>query len=521
MRRGCILRETRVSAAGYRCFLQALRQCGVEYASALPEKVSGSLSHTAAAAFSPLFTIKFDAHHHQLTTLGDAIIDRYLSAAVLKYCCHRNITLTTNAASELNAVLHNHFTLRLFAKDLHFDAMMLAREEADFEASHPSAAPPLNFLEAETRPLRTQDVAGTSYQVALLPCGQSSLGWKFSHFVGAVHQSLGPDAATCVLEHVYQLHDGSSVPRQASKVLLRALEHFPAPNVAEAILAVQGLSVHYTTRSRVLPGDDEELAQPTSPGEGSSSEGPSPSPGVGAGNVSESAADEHALVAGFGPIGTKSGNITLESLAGVAPLSSSLASGPGLIDAVDIWRRRTQELVARQLEPADGPGAALTPSTGATDGWLSAKERATYQHGPAFAGWVDVTSTPSFADVYGMSHPEDGHIVRRTKFKKNVRDPRFYDKMSDARHGVPFDTNGESLTDYLDQFGKAHKRIFEVTMQSGAGGELKLIGRAISTRYTTARESACRAFIGGVLHDILALAGVSDAGDAAAWRDAQ
>ncbi|CAC9529276.1 conserved hypothetical protein [Leishmania infantum JPCM5] len=515
MRRGLVLRATRVNSTAYRCFLQALRQCGVEYAPALPEKTPGSLSHTPAAPFSPLFTTQFDAHQHQLTTLGDALVDRYLSGAVLKYCSRRGITLTTNAASELNAVLHNHFALRLFAKELHFDAMGLTREEADCESSDPSAASPLHFLEAETPLLRSQDVAGTSYQVALLPCGQSSLGWKFSHFVGAVHQSLGLDAATRVLDHVYQLDDESNVPRQASRLLLRALEHFPAMNLAEAILAVQGLSVHYTTRSRVLPGNSEQSAEYTRAAQAPPSERPPPNHGVAVGNSREGDADGLALVAGFSPTGTKARDITLESLTGGSPLPSSLASGPGLMDAVDVWRRRTQELVARQLEPAPEAAAAPASSTAATDGWLSAQERVAYQRGPAFAGWVDVASTPSFADIYGTSQPEDGHIVRRTKFKKQVRDPRFYDKMSDARNGVPFDTNGEPLTEYLDRFAKPHQRIFEVTMQSGAAGELKLIGRAISTRYTTARESACRSFIGGVLHDMLTLAGATDAAAAA------
>ncbi|CAJ1011545.1 hypothetical protein Q4I28_006858 [Leishmania naiffi] len=519
MRRSLILRHPRVNSAAYRCFLHALRQCGVNYTSILPENPSGDLSQTVAAPFSPLFTTQFDAHHHQLTTLGDALVDRYLSAAVLKYCCRRNITLTTNAASELNAVLHNHFTLRLFAKELHFEAMGMTCDEGDGELCDSSATPPLYFLQAETAPIRKQDVAGTSYQVALLPCGQSSLGWKFSQFVGAVHQSMGLEAATRVLEHVYQLQDEPNVPSRASKLLLGVLEHFPALNVAEAILAVQGLSVHYTSRSRVLPSEGEKPPKPSCAAQASSSDRPPPADGTDVGDSRVGDADELAIVAGFSATRTEAKQLTLESLDGGSLLSNSLANGPGLIDAVDMWRRRTRELVARQFEPAHGASATLASSSPMTDGWLSPQERSVYERGPAFAGWVDVASTPFFADIYGTSQPEDGHIVRRTKFKKQVRDPRFYDKMSDARNGVPFDTNGEPLTEYLDGFEKRHQRIFEVTMHAVAGGEMKLIGRAISSRYTTARESACRAFIGGVLHDVLTLAGTSSAVGAATEPD--
>ncbi|KAG5469264.1 hypothetical protein LSCM1_02479 [Leishmania martiniquensis] len=503
-------RFLQVNAAAYKCLLQTLRQCGVEYAPTLPENLSSNFSHTAAALFSPLLTTQFDAHQHQLTTLGDAIVDRYLSAAVLKYCAHRGITLTSNAASELNAVLHNHFTMRLFAKDLHFEAMGMIRDEGDAESSNLSVRP-LDFLESDKAPMRRQDVAGTSYQVALLPCGQSSLGWKFSQFIGAVHQSIGLDAATRVLEHLYQLQDEPSVPRRASQLLLRTLEHFPALNVAEAILAAQGLSVHYTARSRVLPSDFQESTKSTHATEASSSESTRVAKDAGLGGGPQDDGDKLAVVAGFCPPCTGARDITLESLADRPSPSKSLACGPGLVDSVAMWRRRTRELVARQLEPAQGAAASLASSAGSADGWLSTEERATYQRGPAFSGWVDVAATTSFADTYGHSQPEDGRIVRRTKFKKQVRDPCFYDKMSDARNGVPFDTNGQPLAAYLDGFAKPHQRIFEVTMLSGAGGEMKLVGRAISSRYTFARESACRALIGGVLQDILTLDGFSGA----------
>ncbi|KAK7197286.1 hypothetical protein NESM_000675300 [Novymonas esmeraldas] len=488
MRGGAALRLGRVSPDAYACLLGVLRQCGVEYRHVLPERLPGDLSRSAAAPFAPLFTTQhFDAHQHHLTTLGDALVDRYLSAAVLKYTSRRGTTFTTNTAGELNAVLHNHFTLRLFAKELQFEAMQLSRDDADGGGGDASAAS-LHFLEAESSAVRKRDVAGTSYQVALLPCGQSPLGWKFSQFVGAVHQIMGDTAATSVLERVYQLQDESNVPRRASLLLLRTLELFPALNVAEALLAAQGLSVHFAARSRVVPGEPEMPAGtgPTPP----SSTSPPPRDTGGS--------DERAIVAGFG---ADHADVTLDSLGSSSRRAATLADGPGVIDAVDVWRRRTATLVSQQLEPA------LPPASAATDGWLSAQERAAYERGPAFAGWVDMTATSTFADLYGATPPEDGRIVRRVKFKKQVRDPRFYDKVTDARNGVPFDTGGESLPAYLDGFATPHRRLFEVTMHTCAGGDMKVVGRAIAPRYTSARESACRAFLGGVLRDLLALGG--------------
>lgn len=510
-----LLRSTGVDPVAYRCLLQALQQCGVAHKEVLPDASPAALNHGPATAFLPLFTTKFHFHQHQLTTLGDALVDRYLSAALLQYCTRRGAVLTTNAAGEVNAVLHNHFTLRLFAKELQFEAMAMSPEQQ--RGATPdgveAAASSLDFLEAERASMRRQDVAGTSHQITLLPCGQSPLGWKFSQFVGAVQQTFGNEAATRVLEHVYQLRDEPNLPRRASQLLLRVLEHFPATSVAEAVLAAQGLAVHYTAKSRILPGDVQEEGT-TSRGNGgqtASSQGTeaetSASTSASDTHNTQERAEEMSVVTGFDATRAPQCDVTLERLIGGTTRSSGLAQGPGLVDSVDMWRKRTAELAARGLEPATESGDLLRSpaSTSATDGWLTAQERATYERGPAFAGWVDFRAFTSYADVYGPSQPENGRIVRRRKFKKEVRDPRFYDSLSDARNGVPFDTNGETLPDYLDAFARPHRRLFEVTMSVGGSGEMKLVGRAIAPRYTTARESAARAFLGGALRDVLAL----------------
>ncbi|KPA76872.1 putative mitochondrial hypothetical protein [Leptomonas pyrrhocoris] len=504
-----------VDMTAYRCLLQALRQCGVAYQRVLPDTTPAALSSGAASSFLPLFTTKFHFHQHQLTTLGDALVDRYISATLLQYCIRRGSVLTTNAAAEINAVLHNHFTLRLFAKELQFEAMAMSPEQS-LHSLDDLSDNTLGFLEAERASVRRQDVAGTSHQVALLACGQSSLGWKFSQFVGAVHQTFGSEAATRVLEHVYALQDEPNVPRRASQLLLRVLEHFPATGVAEAVLAAQGLAVHYTAKSRLLPDVTEEVKAGTTSstqsashdvegkGEMDRQQQPSSSDASWKGGRP---VDELSIVTGFDVAGAEQSGVTLDGLGDDALRSGNLAKGPGLIDSADMWRRRTAELVTRRLEPSHEAGALLTSSTNSTDGWLSAQERATYERGPAFAGWVDFAAFSTYADVYGPTQPENGRIVRRVKFKKHVRDPRFYDTMSDARNGVPFDTNGETLSDYLNAFTRPHRRLFEVTMLAGRGGEVKLVGRAISPRYTTARESAARAFLGGALRDVLALEG--------------
>lgn len=508
MRRCPFWRTKSIDAVAYRCLVQALRQCGVDYKHVLPDASPAAITSGPATAFLPLFTTKFHFHQHQLTTLGDALMDRYLSASIFQYCTRRGTVLTTNAARELNAVLHNHFALRLFAKELQFEAMAMSPEQ-DVSALNQLSRSSLGFLEAGRVSVRRQDVAGTSHQVALLPCGQSPLGWKFSQFVGAVHRAFGNEAVTAVLEHVYQLHDEPHVPRRASQLLLRVLEHFPATNVAEAVLAAQGLAVHYTAKSRLLPDDAAEAtanaAAPSSPpSEEAVSQSDPSAPDTTRGNGRD--AVDLSIVTGFDAARADSKDITLDGLTSGTLRAINLANGPGLIDAADVWRRRTAALVERHLEPAEDAGALLEHSAaGSSDGWLSAKERATYERGPAFAGWVDFRAFPTYADAYGPTQPENGRVVRRTKFKKHVRDPRFYDTLSDARNGVPFDTNGEPLHDYLDAFARPHRRLFEVTMSAGCAGEMRLVGRAISLRYTTARESAARAFLGGVLRDVMAL----------------
>nr|CCC90714.1 unnamed protein product [Trypanosoma congolense IL3000] len=80
-------------------------------------------SPVALQAFMPLFTTNFTIESQHLTTLGDIVIDEFLSGEVLQYAMHTGLVLTANACKQLNAVLHNHYALRLFAKELCFDEL--------------------------------------------------------------------------------------------------------------------------------------------------------------------------------------------------------------------------------------------------------------------------------------------------------------------------------------------------------------------------------------------------------------
>ncbi|CCW63029.1 unnamed protein product [Phytomonas sp. EM1] len=412
--------------------------------------------------------------------------------------------MSVNSSKQLNAVLHNHFSLQLFAHELKLNdlAIPLAHEVGEGHAS-------LDFLEAQRPPVRDRDTAGTSFHITPLPEGQSPLGWKMSHFIGAVHLSFGNTASMKALESLYDLSNAGNVVGCASSLLLRTVECFPATNVAGALLAAQGIPVRFVGKTRLLPQDDHgyNKTEKESPSVDSETKGNgsgnamSVGNSVGNGDRSCRNADcgdrnDHLIaLSGFG-IKLTQEDISLDAIIGSKDVRATLAAGPGVVDYVETWRQRTAELVKRKLE--EPPEAALE------DGWLTTAEQRHYKNGPAFSQTVDFSLFRSFADEYGGSQPVDGKWIGRRKFKKAVRDPLFYDNRSDMRNGVPFSTNGEPLQDYLERFDRAHERLFEVTMLTGMYEE-RVLGRAIASSYTVARELACRAYLGGVMNDLGAL----------------
>ncbi|RNF20909.1 uncharacterized protein Tco025E_03614 [Trypanosoma conorhini] len=465
--------------------LQALlRSCGLQD---IVEAHGDNFARAVAARpryqlFAPLFTPYFTVESHHLTMLGDTLIDDFLSQAMLRYAVHAGLVLTMNATRQLNAVLHNHFTLRLFAKELHFDelAVPLSLEGCAADDAGGEAGNRLAFLEPQHVGLREHDVAGTSFQFTPLRAGQSPLGWMFSHFIGALQQAFGGAVVPRVLSRVYGDVD-VNLPGGAAALLLRTLQHFPAGNVTEAVLAAQGLPLRFVTKTRALPDE-------------AATEGPEAAAGT------RRTAEEAVVCSGFGVQDAARDAVTLDGLATNPNALASLAAGPGGLDAVNTWRERAQ----RELQEGRGAlrDAVRDEHDDDDDGWLQPQERERYRRGAAFYNAVDFTAAATyFADAYGLPQPVNGQRVARVKFKNAVRDPLFYDTRSDMRNGVPFSTDGEPLAQYLDRFNRPHRRLFEVALVVG-GGEGRTAGRAIATRYTVARESACRAYLGAVLHDL-------------------
>nr|CCC48148.1 conserved hypothetical protein [Trypanosoma vivax Y486] len=494
-----------------------LVECGL--GDIVKERASVLQDPVALQPFAPLFTPYFTIENQHLTTRGDIIIDEFLSNVVLKYTLHAGLILTVNACKQLNAVLHNHFTLRLFAKELHFDELTVPLNTGDMGNFDPHKegvmvgekedACELSFLEAKHVGLSRHDVAGTSFQITPLRCGQSTLGWIFSHFVGAVHRGFGQKATQRLLLKVYGDDLDVRLPSAAASLLLRTVQHFPPGNVAEAILAAQGLQAQFVGKTRVVPGEqcrEDPLVAVNS--ENSKNE---------AGEMKHTTEMRGAVIcSGFGVQDATRDALTLDELANGMnterrmKLFSSLAAGPGGFDSVGTWRKRAQRELALFEQPptvacgADNGGAIgahgnASVSIGKNGGWLQSEEWKRCKRGPAFYNSVDFSTISTyFADTYGTPHPVNGQKIARNRFRDAVRDPAFYDKESDMRNGVPFSADGEPLANYLDRLARPHARLFEVSLLVGG----RAAGRAVAWRYTTARESACQAYLGAVLHDL-------------------
>lgn len=470
-----------VGEGALRNFASLLNRCGVTNDTFLPKAYTELATSSRFKAFRPLFTPSFSFQDQQLTTYGDIIVDEYLSRVTLAYCAHIGIIMSVNTAKQLNAVFHNHFTMRLFAKELGFEQLMMPTGDLD------TTGDALDFLEAQASGVQARDTAGTTFHITPLAAAQSPLGWKFSHFIGALQQTYGDETAHNALERIYGLEGTGHLGERASSLLLRILDHFPAPNVAEALLSAQGLSVRFVGKTRVLP-EREPCAASTVTDVPKQSDERATDPSSDTEDYSSM-----LILRGFGYEPGNAKDISLDDLSSSPSLRSELALGPGAVDYLNRWKVRTNELVRQNIEPP------LADSI--DEGWLSVDEQQKFKWGAANSRCIDFSLHHFYADDYGVPHPQDGTVISRPKFKKPVRDPLFYDKMSDMRHGIPFSTDGELLPVYLDRFSRAHERLFEVSMVTGVD-TVRTVGKAIASRYTVARESACRAFLGAVLSDL-------------------
>lgn len=466
-------------------------------------------SSTKWNVFYPLFTNTFAFENHQLTTLGDALIDDYLSTVFGNYFLDMGIVATHSTVKQLNAIFHNHFTMRLFAEEHGF--MTLASPLDDTKINSLSdTEEDLSFLVPATTGPRTQDLAGTSFDFVPLRSGQSNLGWKFSHFIGALFQTYQQEAVTTVLETVFDLQSSSNIPSKATKLLLRLLSKYPASNVAEAILAAQGVDVQFQGRSVMEEGEASESHNRTQ----QSKQGSSPvSETKQAANEAPSGTESTAVAA---PPALESNPLlpaasaTLEGFASAfdGPLEeqrrevvalASLAAGPGGFDAVGTWKRREASALAASAVALN----VSDPHNVIGSGWLTPEEQSQAGRGPAYTGFTDFSRVRFFADTVGIPAPEQGKRIERKTFFKNVQDKQFFDTQSDLRKGIPFATNGLSVPEYLSALSKPHNRRFEVSMINGFDG--KVIGKAIAPRYTEAREAVCKGYLLAVVKDVQSL----------------
>jgi hypothetical protein len=429
--------------------------------------------------FIPLLSNHFVFENHQLTFLGDCLIDEYLSTIISTYFLDRHIVATVNSAMQFISVLHNHFTMRLFAEELGFVDLATPVELLDAAESAQSASDSLDFLVPQQHGPRVRDLSGTSFEYSPLRCGQSNLGWKFSHFIGALFMSFGQDAVTVVLDRMYEINGASNLPYHCVKLLSRTVDRYSAAGVAEAVLAAHGVVYHFSARTIF------DCSQPPTPPLNSSGSEETNAKSTDTGASSDIA--EHAVVKvdDFHP------SQMLRGPEHLPDATDSIAWGPPLLRAAQRWSERTG-LTPREVEDK------------VSGGWLNEEQQKRAKRGPAFWNFVDFPKGQYFADVYGAPEPEQGKVVARYRSKRNVRDEKFFDRNSDFRQGIPFETNGLSVKEYLSALQKAHERRFEVSLlvYQGSRENAKTIGKATGRRYTEAREAVCGAFLQAVLLDM-------------------
>ncbi|EPY23086.1 hypothetical protein STCU_07874 [Strigomonas culicis] len=323
-----------------------------------------------------------------------------------------------------------------------------------------------------------RDIAGTSFHSAPLSGAHSALGWKFSHFIGCLDQVYGTQQALAALDAMYRLSDAGSTAHRAQSLLLQCVEHFPSMNLAEALLAAQGMPVRYVTRTKEIPPSDGE-----SPNDQWSKTSSS----------SEATGDSVVAITGFGT----DPNMRRDSSTDQDMASPNWLKEDAVKDVAKAneWTAREASLTRSEQEGANGGYEA-------SEGWLDFSEQQRHKKGPAHAHSTEFRFTQTFTDSLTLA-PADRKVISKKKFKAPIRDPLFYDKRSDLRNGVPLDAGGKSLGAYLDDVSK-RRHLFEVSMFVGSGSGT-LAGKAISTRYTLARESAARAYLGAVLQDLTLL----------------
>jgi hypothetical protein len=453
------------------------------------------------ALFAPLFSNNdFVFENQQLTLLGDSLIDAYLSEVFLDYFLNTGIVTTTNTAKLLNSVFHNHFSMRKLAEDL---GMMDLCAPTD-PTSSASTLNGLDFLEEQTSGPSGSDVAGTSFENAPLTCGQSELGWKFSHLIGALHQCYGRDGVHALLEVLFDLKGTSNIIGKGTQWLFDLVERYSPMHVAEALLAAQGISAEFVAATEFIRAtpkdasstsrrDNHEGSKPTVVGSMQYQRHTD-----GAGAIDETQGELGAALSTSGRRDGASVATTLEGFETLRPhdlsvLHSSLA-GPEFVNALSLWRERA-------LEREVGSSAELEVAV--PSGWLSPQEHSKAKRGPAYSEFVDFSTASFLADTAGVQHPLPGKRVSRVPFVRPVLDKQYFDKLSDFRDGIPMDTGGLSVPSFLKQINECHERRFSIALVVDGS---RVLGRATASNYCAARVAVCQGYLMGAVRDLSVMA---------------
>ena len=475
------------------------RRCRLE---PLPGKDGFWSEGGSVAPFMPLLVDGFHFENHHYTTLGDVVIQQYVADSIDEFFVSRNLIATMQCATELAACVHNHYSLRLCAERLGFNGLCVPSRRRSKNDTNKS----LDFLEPRPPARTNADTAGTSFAFAPLACGQDSLGWKFSHFIGAVHVKFGKNAARDIVHEQLQLYKAPNFPLQVATKVKDVVENYPITSVAVAILAAQGLNAEFNGKSMIVGGP----TRGSSVGEGEASEA-SNSPGADDETIATADAGEdppisteaktsnedegvsgNEIIAGDDgtPVPPVTGGEPMETLRSAA---LSMAAGPPLTDMLSHWKKKNN---SGGIAGAAGKGQV-------TAGWLSEDERRRAQ-GPAYANRVAFKTY--FADMYSLAQPTQGKWIFKYK-RPPVRDPQFYDKASSMRNGIPFDTRGLSVDEYVAKMCQPSERRFEVTMSvMGQSQESRVVAKVITRSYTEGRVAACRMFLHRVVKDVEAVA---------------
>jgi hypothetical protein len=482
-------------------------------------------------SLAPLFTPHFVVENNQLIALGDAAVKRHVATSISNFLLYRGIAVSPNVARMLQCCFHNGAAMQYFAEQLGL------LDLANFDTRDFTTEAHLQPLLAQLReppvgPSRT-DLAGTSFDFWPTPATPSVWGPRMSHFLGAIRLHLGDDACRVALKALYGFDPQDAavhnIPHRAAAFLTEVVATSSAPRVADSLAAAQGLQVQYKVRQLpAAPAANTAAAERGGTFAGGSSAAASGAhSGVSAAGTSASGSpsdpinnDDSALTSNQAPStaatagdsalelarrATLSGSVAHPLAAALPPGEAlkSLAAGPGMVDLLSKFHKRTSERY----------GDAVVASN---DGWLPPAETVA----PAFTRHVRFASAETgdafFSDLTGVPEPRQGAYVSSIQPAGPKADDDFYSQFKD-KNGIAVDTFGMSSGDFVRSFrpeSGGARRVFEVTMVTTppSGGPGVVAAKSLAPRYTSARSAVASAYLEGVMLDLLRVADPAGAG---------